>query len=155
MCTPYEHTKPKCDIATVCQLPPHSMIPLMQDYLHQVLSLVSSTQIPFNDNLQATLPTTGGVYRVFELASDWSSSIYLGKTGNLRNRIYHDLLMGNRQAHTLKSKLILAEQFPDRASVEHYLQEECSVQFHLVPDETQRSLFEHFAIALLKPRFND
>ncbi len=127
----------------------------IQHYLSRLLTLVSSTQIPFIGNLYGTLPTVGGIYRIFEFGADWSSSIYVGETGNLQNRVYHNLLMGNRQVHTLKSKLIATGEFQNEDVVKQYLNDRCLIQICQLADERERSLFEHFAIAILKPKYND
>ncbi len=60
---------------------------IIQHHLEKLLTLVSSPQIRFDENSHATLPTIGGVYRIFESGADWSSSLYVGKTGDLRDRI--------------------------------------------------------------------
>jgi excinuclease UvrABC nuclease subunit len=124
-------------------------------YLNNLLTLVSITQIPFDENLHGTLPTVGGIYRVFEFGADWRSSIYVGKTGNLQDRVYRNLLMGDAQPHTLKRKLIASRRFADDNVIKQFFKERCLVQLFQLADERERSLLEHFAIAILKPEFND
>lgn len=81
------------------------MIEIIKKYIEKLLILISSHSISFDDNLYRNLPTEGGVYRIFEVSSNWKQSIYVGKTSNLRDRIYSNLLMGDAQAHTLRHKL--------------------------------------------------
>ena len=71
-------------------------------YKSLLLSLVSNPQLPFDEALHGCLPEEGGVYRIFEKNSTWQSSLYVGKTGNFRSRVYTDHLMGDRQASSLK-----------------------------------------------------
>ena len=89
------------------------MIDIIQKHIEKLLILISSRHIPFNENLHRNLPTEGGVYRVFKIPSSWKESIYVGKTGNLHDRIYSNLLMGDAQAHTLKHKLITNAKLQD------------------------------------------
>jgi cell division protein FtsB len=119
------------------------------------LFTTQSPSIPFNENLHKILPIEGGVYRVFEISSDWKESIYVGKTGNLRERIYTDLFMGAPEVHTLKRKLIQNAGFPNKEAVKEYLKNKCRIQYLEIPDESERNLFEHFTISILRPRFND
>lgn len=130
------------------------MFEIIEEYIELLLNLLSSIQLPLNDNLRSSLPEKGGVYRIFEKESTWSQSIYIGKTENLRNRIYHDHFMGNRIAG-VKGKLIKSGQFNDEESVKEYFKEKCLVQFVIINDESLRALFEHFAISILRPQFND
>ena len=130
------------------------MIETVQKYIEKLFLLISNRPIPFHDNLHACLPSEGGVYRIFRDSSDWRASIYVGETGNLLNRIYSNLLMGDSQAHTLKRKLIGAG-FTDKEAVKHYLKNNCRVQYLEISNEKERDSFEHFAISILKPKYND
>jgi hypothetical protein len=94
------------------------------------------------------------VYRILEKAAGWQSSVYVGKSGNLRRRIYGNHFMGNRGASILKRKLIRDGLYPDENAVKEYLSDRCLVQ-SLVVDDYDRAYFEHFAVAILRPRYND
>ena len=129
------------------------MIEIIQKYIEKLLILISSCPIPFDDNLHKNLPTEGGIYRVFKTSSDWRESIYVGKSSNLQERIYNNLLMGNIQSHTLKHKLINAGFTNEK--VKQYLKNNCRVQYLEISDERQRSFFEYFTISILKPKYNN
>jgi hypothetical protein len=124
-------------------------------YRNLLLKLLESPKIPFDANLRRTLPSKSGIYRVFEIGSEWYQSVYFGKTGNLQNRVYGDLLMGNLPRHTLKRKLIGTGEFADKAAAKQYLKGKCFVQVLPIGDDHERTLFEHFAIAILRPMSND
>lgn len=129
---------------------------IVQEYLSKILVLISGNQIPFDSGLHGALPTESGIYRIFEKDLDWSKSIYIGETGDLQRRIYDKLFMGNRGDHTLINKLIRAGVHPNEESVKQYLEDSCLVQILLAPGEDRdRILFEHFAISILKPKYND
>ena len=119
-------------------------------------TFLDSPVIPFDHNLKHSLPKNGGVYRLFETQNlDWQNSIYIGKSIDLQRRIYTNHLMGNRQASTLKRKMIKSGEYIGEIAVKKYLIEKCSLQVITIEDVSERIAFEHFAIAILKPIFND
>jgi len=118
-------------------------------------NLLSQPCLSFDNRLRANLPTTGGVYRILQTDSDGHETIYIGRSINLQNRIYRNHLMGNRRASTLKNKLIHCGRCVDENMVKEYLSAECTVQFVTIADETECKSFEHFAIAILRPKHND
>jgi len=124
-------------------------------YKEMLLSLLSSQQIPFDENIRRALSQSAGVYRIFEIDALWQDSVYVGRTSNLQTRIYSDHFMGNRQASTLKRKLIKSGRFADETEVKEYLRDRCLVQFFELTDDTERKWFEHFAVAVLRPEYND
>lgn len=124
-------------------------------YKRLLLTLVSNPPLSFGKALHGCLPEDGGVYRIFEKDSTWQSSLYVGEMRNLRNRIYTDHLMGDRQASSLKGKLIDSGQLGNEDAVKQYLQHRYLVQCVVITAGTLRTLFEHFAISMLKPKFND
>jgi excinuclease UvrABC nuclease subunit len=95
------------------------------------------------------------VYCVSERTGNAVEVIYIGKSKDLRNRIYKNHLIGSRRFSTLKRKIIQSEGFSNDADVENYLRERCAVQFVIIEDELERNFFEHFAIAIFRPKFND
>ena len=128
---------------------------ILAEYKSLLMNLLSSSQVPFDNSLHGFLPEEGGVYRIFEKGSVWQSSVYVGKTTDLRNRIYKNHFMGNREASTLKRKLIRTGQFNDERAVKQFLQDRCLVQYVIVTDKRLRNFLEHFAVSVLKPQFND
>lgn len=44
--------------------------------------------------------------QISTIQADWEKTVYVGKTANLRNRIFTAHLMGNRNGRTLKYKMI-------------------------------------------------
>ncbi len=132
------------------------MIDIIQKRTKKLFSLVSSQQISFDDNLYETLPTTGGIYRVFEKDSTWKESLYIGQTGNLRSTIYKTLLIGDSTYHTLRDNLNLESKFPnEKKAFEKYLRDNARVQYLEIADKDQRTLVEYFVISVLDPEYND
>jgi hypothetical protein len=128
---------------------------IFRPYKELLQTLVESFSHPFDKNLYGNLPSEGGIYRIFEKGADWQDSVYIGKSFDLQKRIYKNHFMGDRKASSLKRKLIKIAEFADEKAVKQYLKEKCLVQFVLIRDKAERTWFEHFSIAVLKPRIND
>lgn len=128
---------------------------LIKTYLEKLSKLRNSRSISFDSKIHKTLPVKGGVYRILEKRDNKRISIWVGKTNNLQRRIYRAHLMGNRGASSLKKKLIKRNICSNETNVKKYLRKKCKVQFLVIRDKNESSLFEHFAIAVLKPKFND
>lgn len=114
--------------------------------------LIASPKIRFDGELHGSIPAMGGVYRIMgcDPAAD-----YVGKSTNMQSRVYRSHFMGNREVSTLKRKLIRGKHYDDENGVKEYFFRNCTVQFIEIADEAERNSFEHFAIAILRPIFND
>lgn len=142
---------------------PHPLYRMTEDKVETIIApykkllqtLLTSPELSFDVNLRSSLPSEGGVYRIFESDSDWQTSVYIGTSNNLQNRIYRSHLMGIRQVSTFKRKLIEQGLFSDENAVKQYLKDKCKVQFITLSEKIDRLAFEHFAVAILKPRYND
>jgi excinuclease UvrABC nuclease subunit len=117
--------------------------------------LVDAPVIAFINLKPADLPTKPGVYRIFETDDELPATIYVGESENLSNRIYGNHLMGNTEASTLKKKLVKSGKFTDTKAVKEFLRAECSLQYVVLLEQKERIMFEHYAVAMLEPRFND
>ena len=127
---------------------------LLGKYVELLDKLINAEQISFEGITPSSLPYTAGVYRIFEDQSA-DQSVYIGQTGNFRERLYSNHLMGNPQASVLKRKLIARKVFTNAESVKQYFFDMCSIQILEIDDEQERKYFEHFAIAILRPEYND
>jgi len=128
-----------------------AQVAYLADLLHR---LVGAEPIPFADVVPSVLPPKPGVYRIFETGLP-HDTVYLGQSDSLRARLYGSHLMGNVSASTLKKKLLRQGRYPDTSAVKGYLRHDCSLQYLIVDAAVERVRLEHFAIAVLKPWFND
>ena len=123
-------------------------------YANLLQELLTSPQLPFDENLRSALPTKGGVYRILEEGADWQSSLYVGRSANLERRIYQMHFRGSSAVSTLRKKLMKRGPCASERAVIQYLRDEASVQF-LATEEVEMVFFEHFAVAILRPTYND
>jgi hypothetical protein len=117
--------------------------------------LMNANPLPFNSLVLSSLPSEPGVYRIFESVAGSGATVYVGQTENLRKRVYGSHLMGNTSVSPLKAKLLRSGRYPDAVTVKRYIRNDLSVQYLIVPNDLERKSFEHFAVAVLGPYFND
>ena len=117
--------------------------------------LLVSARLAFEDLKPSSLPASPGVYRIFDTSAVFPATVYVGQSESLRNRVYRSHLMGNTTVSTLKRKLVNSGRYHSAAEVKAYLRHDCSVQVLIVPSERERMWFEHYAVAMLHPYFND
>ena len=128
---------------------------LIAQYRASLDKLLAAPKLPFNTALRQALPNNGGVYQIIQVEDGRQLAFYVGKTGNLRARIIGSHLRGNSEASTLRRKMIRSGDFADEISVTKFLMENCLIQFLEIEDKKERAWFEHFTIAMLKPKYND
>jgi hypothetical protein len=126
----------------------------IRKYSNLLKAMLAEPTFPCSKVTPSSAPYKPGVHRVFRGSSEPSENVYVAETTNLAERIYQHL-MANRRASTLKDKLITRGGMRNEDAVKHFLRQECAVQYVVVPDEKERIGFEHFAIAILQPQFND
>jgi hypothetical protein len=127
----------------------------MEEYKSQLSELLDAPVVEFGTGGTTELPRSGGVYRISERSAGAMRTIYVGKSKNLKRRIHGDHLLGDRVTSTLKRKLIRETSCENEADVKQYLKDKCVVQFVEIDDVAARTGFEHFAVAILRPAFND
>lgn len=119
-----------------------------------IQELLSKPHFDFDQKLSEVLPRKPGVYRIFEKKKP-EETMYIGKSNSLKRRIIGDHYKGDRIASTLKRKLIKNMELDNEREVMQYLSEKCCVQFVIVDDSQLQTGFEHFAVAVLRPKWND
>lgn len=128
---------------------------IIEEYKSQLSELLDAPVVEFGTGGTTELPKRGGVYRICERSARSMRTIYVGKSKNLKRRIHGDHLLGDRVASTLKRKLIRDTSCENEADVKQYLKDKCVVQCVEIDDRGARTGLEHFAVAVLRPAFND
>jgi len=104
--------------------------------------------------LRGSYKKKGGLYQVINMRGGNSRIIYVGKSKNLLQRIYNDLRCGNKERHPLTLKLS-SQRHGNVKAAREYLKSFCKVQLLEVRTPSTRTSLEHFAIAVLDPKYND
>lgn len=128
----------------------------LRTYRLLLRQLIQAKIMPFDSRLWTSLPNTHGVYRI--LLSRHKSTLYVGRTktaeGGLKQRIYRNHLMGTQKGN-IKGYLLEDHLVQDLQGAKQYLRKHCAVQIVQIRKPRSRKWFEHFAIAMLRPRFSE
>ncbi len=116
--------------------------------------VLSRKPVRFDTLSPSSLRSEGGIYFISDLSQRDEKVIYVGLTGNLRQRVYTNQLQGDRMASQIKVALIEHKTASDMKSAKGYLKKFCAVRFDVVPDYREREMREGFAKAILKPEFS-
>ena len=119
-----------------------------------IRELLKQPCLLFDNKLSKSLPKKPGIYRIFEKENP-EKTIYIGKSKNLQRRILSDHYKGGRIASTLKRKLIRGIGLSSEKEAMNYLSNNCSVQFMTIKNKNLLTRLEHFAVAVLIPKWND
>ncbi len=123
----------------------------------QLVKLLGSRPIPFDDDVRGTLPEVHGIYRIFD-PRNALQTIRAGRTktaaGGLRQRVYQNHLMGD-QAGNLRAQLVAGGTCTDLEAAKRFVRESLAVQVLAVEDDEDRAWLEHFMLGVLRPRYCD
>jgi hypothetical protein len=136
---------------------------VIDEYAELLRTLMAAPLVPFqHEPLRTRTPKSPGVYRVFRQTDQYEelTLIYIGKSGNLNDRLLGKHLSGAPSASTFKRKIMLElELNPQERNhysiIREYISKHCHLQWIEIADERRRTFFEHYAIAVCRPPLND
>lgn len=104
----------------------------------------------------SVLPEKAGVYLISEIIRGKEIALYVGRTKNLRNRLYRNHLMGPLSNARLKKYMTKDSTHPcfdnkDLAKV--YIRKNCSVRWILENDIRKRGALEGYFTARFFPKY--
>ena len=105
---------------------------------------VSEVAYSFSDIKPSDLPEKAGVYII--MPKDTEEVLYVGRTRNIRQRIYNNHLMGNKSSARLKKYLVEDDvRHPDikgYPDAKEYLKVNCIFRYILIEDNNERGHIE-------------
>ncbi len=116
--------------------------------------VLSREPVRFESLVPSLLPSEGGVYLISDLSQRTEGTIYIGLTGNLRNRVYTQQFQGQKASSQIKVAVVQHGRARDLAHAREYLKKSCAVRWDAIPDFREREMREGFAKAILKPEFS-
>jgi excinuclease UvrABC nuclease subunit len=119
---------------------------LIQKLKQNMNRLLTTKEVPLS---KASLPKSPGVYMIY-----FNGKLqYIGSSGNLKERIKTNLLSGDREAHTLISKLCTLKNWNiDKAH--NFLKTAATIKFIETETEDDAKILEEVLIALYHPFYN-
>ncbi|WP_054025077.1 GIY-YIG nuclease family protein [Bacillus sp. FJAT-28004] len=115
------------------------------------------TPLIINTLNRSDFPLTGGLYMFSRL--DDKECIYIGKSGNLRNRVFDAHLKGNGKS-SFRNALLGLKKTRKHAAVtteetlDDYIKTNYILRFQEVTDILYRGCLEDYANAVLKPEYS-
>lgn len=119
-----------------------------RDYLNNSLQkILSMERIPYINITPSVLPEQKGIYIISEIINDIEVVLYVGRSKNLRNRIYRNHLMGSTTNARLKNYIIKDSKhscFENLELAKKYIKEKCYVRWFFEDDIRKRGALEGF-----------
>ena len=115
---------------------------------------LSTLKINFSDLKPSDLPAKPGVYAIFR--KDTGETLYVGRTKNIRQRLYNNHLHGPFTNARLKKYLVEDPNepaIPDIATAKQYLLENCYFQYTVEADTMARGRLEGLLSYLFNVRY--
>ena len=119
-----------------------------------VNQLISSKKYFFTDLKPSDLPEHAGVYAIFD--KETGENLYVGRTKNLRQRLYNNHLMGPKSNARLKKYLTedpLMTEITLMDEAKQFLKDRCYFQFLMADDVRQRGQIEGMLGFFLNVRY--
>ena len=126
----------------------------MQQGIEIAKRILSAPKVAFVEIKPSQIPDAPGVYVIKIQDSD--ETLYVGRTKNLRQRIYSNHLHGPLSNARLKKYLIEDPNEPsitDLATAKQYLKDCCYVQFQIIDDLLERGQVEGLLSFLLDVQY--
>jgi hypothetical protein len=105
--------------------------------------LLNSKKYFFSELKPSHLQERAGVYAIFD--KETGENLYVGRTKNLRQRLYNNHLMGPKSNARLKKYLTedpLTTEITSMDQAKQFLKDRCYFQFLLIDDVRQRGQIE-------------
>ena len=115
--------------------------------------LLSSQPVPFQELVPSRIPQVAGVYLITARKGGQEVPYYIGRTINLRRRLYTNHLMGPVANARLKRYLIGSEEYRDVADAKRFIRDYCYVRWIEENNSRRRGAIEGYAIGLLFPKY--
>ncbi len=126
----------------------------MQEGITLARAFLATPKHLFSGLKPSDLPEKPGVYAIF--CKDTEEAIYVGRTKNIRQRLYNNHLHGPITNARLKKYLVEdpnEPEIPDIATAKKYLQDNCYFQYTEEEDTLQRGRLEGLLSYLFNVRY--
>ncbi len=113
--------------------------------------LIEFNPVKFNDDIYNKVPNKAGVYAISLVKN--SEYLYIGRTKNLKQRLYNNHLMGPLSNSRLKKYLIDNNICCNLDDAKNYILNECQFSYVFVDNYRERGMIEGYFTGMLKPKF--
>lgn len=128
-----------------------------KDFLNtRSTSLLTMEPVFYQNITPSVLPINSGVYLISETIENIEVPLYVGRTKNLRERIYTNHLMGGLSNARLKNYIIKDELHPcydNITEAKNYIRTNCFVRWVFEEDFRKRGAIEGYVTAIIFPKY--
>ncbi len=124
------------------------------DFLNDAYNcLITKDPLAFQDMTPSRVPEEAGVYLITALVDGREKPYYVGRSTNLRQRLYSNHLMGRPSGNArLKKYLIETGECRDAEHAKAFLRSNCQVRWLLEADIRKRGALEGYLTGVLFPK---
>jgi len=115
--------------------------------------LISIPPLHFRDLTPTLVPDIPGVYLITAMLDGSEQPYYIGRSKNLRQRLYNNHLMGPRSNARLKKYLIDSGECSDMKNAKEFIRQNCLARWIEESDTRKRGAIEGYATGLLFPKY--
>ena len=112
--------------------------------------LLQQKDIEFSRMKPSKLPEKAGVYVI---SDSCDMPLYIGRTKNLKQRLYYNHLMGHLSNACLKKYLIDARVVKDKEEAKEFIFQNCKVRWIFEEDYRMRGFLEGYFTGIFAPDF--
>jgi hypothetical protein len=124
------------------------------DYLAGALDqLINGEALAFNMMTPSKIPKRGGVYLISAKGEELEIPYYVGRSKNLRNRIYKNHLMGQLSNARLKKYLVMFNECRNPKEAKEFIRERCIVRWFFENDTRKRGAVEGYVTGVVFPKY--
>lgn len=116
-------------------------------------SLINSKPIAFKELTPSKIPKAGGVYIITAKQRPKEEVYYIGRSKNLRQRLYNNHLMGPLSNARLKKYLIKSGECRNLQEAKDFIKKYCLARWIEEDDIRRRGAIEGYATGLLFPKY--
>lgn len=128
-----------------------------KDNLNKKLSsLIDQPLVSFAEMKPSKVPAEPGVYLISMAQKEKEVALYVGRTKNLRQRLYNNHLMGGLGNARLKKYLIndpKLKSVSDKYLAKNYIRERCQVRWIFEKDYRKRGAYEGYFTGIFFPKY--
>lgn len=123
-------------------------------YLSKALKqLTQGRSLHFKDIKPSILPEKSGVYLISVNKNNNEEPYYIGRTKNIKQRLYYNHLMGRTTNAHLKRYLVSQKECKNPEEAKQFIRKYCSVRWFSEIDHRKRGAVEGYVTGIIFPKY--
>ena len=124
------------------------------DYLSKALKqLTNEVPLSFAKMTPSEIPKEAGVYLISIKSKNSEIPYYVGRSRNIRRRLYRNHLMGSLTNARLKKYLINSGECKNSTEAKKFIRENCFARWFLENDTRKRGAVEGYVTGIVFPKY--